>query len=125
MLGQQIGVPSLLPVAVQVLLRDPLAEGDHHPGDLLLNVLRLPASAWSDFRTERERLASTEVVSVPRACVPRLDAFVSMRPQGTASEDAQLPPAGPARERPGAATTTLTWVGVRERHGQPWASLEP
>ncbi|MGN9769190.1 contact-dependent growth inhibition system immunity protein [Micromonospora sp. SD12] len=68
MLGQQIGVPSLLPVAVQVLLRDPLAEGDYHPGDLLLNVLRLPASAWSNFRPERERLASTvaQLVADPR-----------------------------------------------------------
>ncbi|MEH0984684.1 contact-dependent growth inhibition system immunity protein [Micromonospora sp. CPCC 205556] len=58
MLGQEIGVPALLPRAVQVLLRDPLAEGDHHPGDLLLNVLRLPDSAWSNLRAERQRLAS-------------------------------------------------------------------
>ncbi|MFI2652256.1 contact-dependent growth inhibition system immunity protein [Micromonospora fulviviridis] len=42
MLGQEIGVPALLPLAVQVLLRDPLVEGDYYPGDLLSNVLRLP-----------------------------------------------------------------------------------
>ncbi|MFG2013188.1 contact-dependent growth inhibition system immunity protein [Micromonospora sp. NPDC048868] len=59
MLGQQIGVSALLPLAVQVLLRDPLAEGDYHPGDLLFTVLRLSNSAWSDFRAERKRLAST------------------------------------------------------------------
>jgi CDI immunity proteins len=58
MLGQQIGVPALLPLAVQVLLRDSLAEGDDYPGDLLSNVLRLPDSAWSSLRAERKRLAS-------------------------------------------------------------------
>ncbi|MGW1062820.1 contact-dependent growth inhibition system immunity protein [Micromonospora rubida] len=58
MLGQQIGVSVLLPLAVQVLLRDPLAEGDYYPGDLLRNVLRLPDSEWSSLRAERKRLAS-------------------------------------------------------------------
>ncbi|MCZ7427798.1 contact-dependent growth inhibition system immunity protein [Micromonospora sp. WMMA1949] len=58
MLGQGSGVSALLPLAVQVLLRDPLAEGDYYPGDLLANVLRLPDSAWSGLRTERERLRS-------------------------------------------------------------------
>jgi len=39
MLGQEIGVPALLPLAVKVLLRDPVAEGDHYPGgDLLSSV---------------------------------------------------------------------------------------
>lgn len=58
MLGQEIGVPALLPLAVQVVLRDPLAEGDSYPGDLLANVLRLPEAAWSNLRAERKRLAS-------------------------------------------------------------------
>ncbi|MFI5490478.1 contact-dependent growth inhibition system immunity protein [Micromonospora echinaurantiaca] len=58
MLGQEVGVLALLPLAVQVLLREPLAEGDYYPGDLLHNVLRLPDSAWSNLRAERERLAS-------------------------------------------------------------------
>ncbi|MBU8856590.1 MULTISPECIES: contact-dependent growth inhibition system immunity protein [unclassified Micromonospora] len=56
MLGQEIGVPALLPLASQVLLRDPLAEGDCYPGDLLANVLRLPESAWSGLGAEREGL---------------------------------------------------------------------
>ncbi|MFG2167869.1 contact-dependent growth inhibition system immunity protein [Micromonospora chersina] len=58
MLGQGLGVPVLLPLAVQVLLREPLTEGDHYPGGLLHNVLRLPESAWSNLRAERKRLAS-------------------------------------------------------------------
>lgn len=57
MLGQQIAVPTLLPLAVEVLVRDPFAEGDFYPGDLLAAVLRLSASAWSGLRLERQRLA--------------------------------------------------------------------
>ncbi|WP_320066030.1 contact-dependent growth inhibition system immunity protein [Micromonospora sp. RTGN7] len=74
MLGQQIGVSALLPLAVRVLLRDPLAEGDYYPGDLLRNVLRLPDSAWSTLGAERKRLASTlaELVASPPFSDPDL-----------------------------------------------------
>lgn len=39
MIGQQIGLPYLLPLAVAALERDPLAEGDYYPGDLLAMVI--------------------------------------------------------------------------------------
>ena len=65
MLGQQIAVPILLPMAVAVLAEDPLAEGDFYPGDLLNAVVRIPDAAW--VGEERERLAS-----VLRA-LPRLE----------------------------------------------------
>lgn len=39
MIGQQIGLPHLVPLAVAALERDPLAEGDYYPGDLLANVI--------------------------------------------------------------------------------------
>ncbi|WP_458351676.1 contact-dependent growth inhibition system immunity protein [Micromonospora schwarzwaldensis] len=68
MLGQEIGVPALLPLAVQVLLRDPLAEGDYYPGDLLSNVLRLPDSALSSLQGERKRLASALAEIVAGRC---------------------------------------------------------
>jgi hypothetical protein len=58
MLGQEIAVPVLLSRAAQVLLRDPLAEGNYYPGDLLSNVMRLPDAAWSNLRAERKRLAA-------------------------------------------------------------------
>ena len=44
-LGQEIGVSVLLPRAVDILVREPLAEGDHYPGDLLRNVMSLPELA--------------------------------------------------------------------------------
>ncbi|SCE64032.1 hypothetical protein GA0070214_10183 [Micromonospora chaiyaphumensis] len=65
MLGQQIAVPALLPLALHVLLQDPLAEGDYYPGDLLVNVLGLPEPSWSGLPAERGQLVSvlTELVA--------------------------------------------------------------
>jgi len=47
LIGQQVGLSVLVPLAVQQLQRDPLAEGDYYPGDLLASLLRLPASFWA------------------------------------------------------------------------------
>jgi len=58
MLGQQIGVRHLLPLALRALSADPLAEGDFFPGDLLVVVSRLPADAWIPFAHERQQLAA-------------------------------------------------------------------
>jgi len=40
MIGQEIGLPHLLPRAIEILENDPLAEGDHYPGDLLMSVIQ-------------------------------------------------------------------------------------
>jgi hypothetical protein len=40
MIGQNIGLPHLMPIAISVLNNEPLAEGDYYPGDLLVNVVR-------------------------------------------------------------------------------------
>ena len=67
MIGQRIGLPHLVPRAVAALERDPLAEGDFYPGDLLASVTR--AVEWLHANPEwlarvirvTER-ASTELV---------------------------------------------------------------
>lgn len=56
MLGQQVAVPILLPLAVTVLAADPFVQGDFYPGDLLQAVVRLPASAWHGATSLRDRL---------------------------------------------------------------------
>ena len=72
MLGQQIGVPILLPRAVKILIRDPLAEAGY-PGDLLYAVVRLPDTAWASLLIQRRRLAD--------AAAPLLDSvFADVRP---------------------------------------------
>jgi len=39
MIGQRIGLPHLVPRAVAALEREPLAEADNYPGDLLASVV--------------------------------------------------------------------------------------
>lgn len=46
LLAQNEGVDVLLPLAMEQLRKDPLAEGDFYPGDLLSVVLRLPNDVW-------------------------------------------------------------------------------
>jgi contact-dependent growth inhibition (CDI) system CdiI-like immunity protein len=48
MIGQQIGLQWLIPLALDVLEREPLTEGDFYPGDLLASILRIN-SAWTEI----------------------------------------------------------------------------
>jgi hypothetical protein len=48
LLGQKIGAPYLVPIALDRLQENPLAEGDYYPGALLANVLRLPDEFWEE-----------------------------------------------------------------------------
>ncbi len=50
MIGQEIGLPHLVPLAVAALEYDPLAEGDYYPGDLLANVIE--AREWLQANPE-------------------------------------------------------------------------
>ncbi|MEV0715173.1 contact-dependent growth inhibition system immunity protein [Asanoa sp. NPDC050611] len=52
-------VPVLPPIVMTVLADDPLVEGDFYPGDLLVAVGRLPASAWRGAALDRARLSET------------------------------------------------------------------
>jgi hypothetical protein len=56
MIGQSIGLPFLLPMAVEHLERNPLSEGDFYPGDVLSAVLRIDESYWGDHPDIRERV---------------------------------------------------------------------
>jgi hypothetical protein len=47
MIGQRIGLPYLLALALDRLEIDPFAEGDYYPGDLLLAVLQVGSDFWS------------------------------------------------------------------------------
>src|SRR5262245_43972783 len=56
LLGQSIGVPYLLPLALEILSANPLAEGDYYPGDLLSSVLYLDSQTWRQYPEWAERL---------------------------------------------------------------------
>jgi hypothetical protein len=55
MIGQRIGLEFLVPMALERLAENPFAHGDYYPGDLLMNLLRLPVDYWHkhpDLRCE-------------------------------------------------------------------------
>jgi hypothetical protein len=56
LVGQHIGVQFLMPLALEELNDDPLAEGDCYPGDLLCAVLRIDADFWSRNETARAKV---------------------------------------------------------------------
>ena len=79
MIGQQIGLPWLVPMALEVLEHDPLAEGDYYPGDLLHNVLTVEPAFWSrewEWR-DRLRLVLQRLTDVPSEVEGALEAFQS------------------------------------------------
>jgi hypothetical protein len=56
MIGQGISLQWLVPVALGVLDREPLSEGDFYQGDLLASVLRIDSSFWAKHQQWRERV---------------------------------------------------------------------
>ena len=48
MIGQQISLDYLIPLALEVLTIDLFAEGDFFEGDLLKNVLAIDTDFWND-----------------------------------------------------------------------------
>jgi hypothetical protein len=71
MIGQNIGLPHLLPRAVAVLEADPLAEGDYHPGDLLNAVLHCDRRV---LRQQRDLLRRMVAVARGAEMLLRADA---------------------------------------------------
>lgn len=48
LIRQDVGVTHVLPVALEVLRDDPMAEGDMYEGDLLAAVLSMNPEVWSE-----------------------------------------------------------------------------
>jgi hypothetical protein len=60
MIGQNIGLQYLVPLALEHLRRDSLAQGDYYPGDLLKMVLDADAEFWQnhpEWHKEVEEIA--------------------------------------------------------------------
>lgn len=49
LIGQDVGLAILLPLAREVLRDDPMAEGDMYEGDLLSAVLTRSPAVWNEW----------------------------------------------------------------------------
>jgi len=73
LIGQNIALPYLIPLALEKLEEDPLAAGDFHPGDLLDAVTRSLPRFWEVNPALRSQLEAI-IASVPAASkLRRLD----------------------------------------------------
>ena len=80
MIGQQIGVEFLVPVALERLVENPFEQGDFHPGDLLGAVLRLPREYWHTHFGEWQvaiSIAKSAVLAID-AVMPDIKAFQAL-----------------------------------------------
>lgn len=58
LIGQQFGLPYLIPVALEILTADVLTEGDFYPGDLLEVVLKVKPDFWNSHPQLRAQVAA-------------------------------------------------------------------
>ena len=70
LIGQEIGLAHLVPLAIAQLEHDPWAGGHLYPGDLLKTTAEVPASYWSEHPTMIPRFQGVldEIVRRNRFC---------------------------------------------------------
>jgi len=82
LLGQKVGVHTLLPIAVEYLSREPLLAATFYPGDLLRAVLRIPGEYWVQEAglLGRLRLIVESVDEVPPEIESEVRSFIGHTP---------------------------------------------
>ncbi|MBR0753448.1 hypothetical protein JQ604_14770 [Bradyrhizobium jicamae] len=82
LIGQEIGLTTLVPRALLRVSSDPLTEGDYYPGDLLSVLLRVKGAYWSENPDELVRLVSIakSVETNDRKVVDECRAFLAAYP---------------------------------------------
>ncbi|MFD4787692.1 contact-dependent growth inhibition system immunity protein [Streptomyces sp. NPDC058459] len=80
LIRQDVGLLYLLPVAVEILRVDPLAEGDMYEGDLLATVLTRSAGVWSEFPELRRdvRLIVSKLANLPPGLEREVEGFLTL-----------------------------------------------
>jgi hypothetical protein len=71
MIGQQISLPILIPLAVECLEQEPLVQGDYFPGDLLSVMLKIDERFWATHPDSLQRVR--RIVDRVKATLPSLD----------------------------------------------------
>jgi hypothetical protein len=77
MIGQQLCLPYLVPLAIEQLQADPLTAGAFYPGDLLQSVLRIGPAFWKDYPAWRQQVEAIlqHVSQLPSELVDSATAF--------------------------------------------------
>jgi hypothetical protein len=71
LVSQQVALPYVLPLAVRLLIEEPLLDACFYDGDLLLAAVDAPASAWTLLPEPGARLRAV-ITTLPEAAVAGL-----------------------------------------------------
>ncbi|MGW3513612.1 contact-dependent growth inhibition system immunity protein [Streptomyces sp. NPDC000994] len=79
LIGQDIGLPYLLPLALEVLRDNPMAEGDMYEGDLLSAVLTRNPAVWTESsELDRElRVIVSELTDLPPDLQQKVERYLA------------------------------------------------
>ncbi|MFE0512266.1 contact-dependent growth inhibition system immunity protein [Streptomyces sp. NPDC058964] len=84
LVSQRVALPYVLPLAVRLLLDQPLLDAYFYEGDLLLAAVGVPSSAWAmlpelaaRLRTVIMNLSDAAIAGLPRGAAGQLTAFVA------------------------------------------------
>lgn len=79
LIGQDVGLPYLLPLALEVLRGNPMAEGDMYEGDLLSAVLTRSPTVWAESSgLGRElRVIVSQLTDLPPDLQQKVEAFLA------------------------------------------------
>ncbi|MGX1274529.1 contact-dependent growth inhibition system immunity protein [Streptomyces phaeoluteigriseus] len=79
LIGQDTGLPYLLPLALDVLRDNPMAEGDMYEGDLLSAVLTRDPKTWAECRElgQELRMIVTELTALPSDLQQKVQRFLT------------------------------------------------
>jgi contact-dependent growth inhibition (CDI) system CdiI-like immunity protein len=96
MIGQNIGLQYLVPLALERLDRHSLTHGDYYPGDLLASTLRADHNFWRDhvkWRTQLQRIAERTLTSLRGRSHKKKDEFrITLEALTEAYDTSLLPP---------------------------------
>lgn len=115
-IGQRVGLPFILQLAIIRLRADPLIEGDCYPGDVLAALIRLDEEDWNgrnDLRTALAELFGQAILQTNEAA----DAFRDSLELPTSSHS--------ATERKTALDPSQTFNHPRRRCLAQYPSLSP
>lgn len=81
MIGQNIGLFFLVPIALDAIAENPLARGDFYPGDLLSALLGAEPTYWQRHSDQRARLDAiiATIEDVPDGIARDLEAWRERR----------------------------------------------
>ncbi|MEV7356966.1 contact-dependent growth inhibition system immunity protein [Kitasatospora sp. NPDC091276] len=82
LIGQDVGLAHLLPMAVEVLRDNPMAEGDMYEGDLLSAVLTRSSAVWREWPELGRKLGVivSGLADLPPSLMEKAARFLALLP---------------------------------------------